>query len=159
MLKIVTIKKLTYEDIFEMLLTRATRNRRFLQSMIAMASRMDVEQGSLKSSFDYLISETYITNQEKESRQILIDLSIDPWDRLKEDLDFWIGTQLDLEDQTYSMLPWLEKIKESVTAEEAFRHLSDMNDAIGGVVPSCLDIGSERWLDVQIERIEVDGLG
>ena len=159
MLKVITLKKITANDIIEMLLNRMEHERRFFQSMIRLSSSMGNEPNSLVAApLKFLASDEHPKQKDTETRWLLHELTLHPWDRLRKDLDFWIGTQVGVVEDEYTMLPWLERAKKAETVEEALRHISDMNDALGDVVPASLDLTTDRWADVSVERVPIDGI-
>jgi hypothetical protein len=149
-MKMITFERLTEEDITLLLMLRMDRETKSLQDILKM-------EGSLGEQMrKHITSPIYRRRKNIEVENLVRDLRIDPWDRLKGSLDYWIGTQVGQEDQTYSMLPWLEKAKQAATGEEALRHISDMNDALGGVIPESLDLTSDRWADVIVKVVKLE---
>jgi hypothetical protein len=148
-MKMITFKKLTEEDITLLLMLRMDDERKHIQSILGWKGEMG------ESMRKHFRSDHYRRRKNIEVEALVRDLRIDPWDRLKESLDFWIGTQVGQEDQTYSMLPWLEKAKQARTGEEALGHLSEMHDALGDCIPASLDLTTDRWADVTIESLDL----
>lgn len=147
-MKKVTFEKLTEKDITLLLMMRMDQQTKTTQSILKMEGAMGDHMRK------HIASPFYRRRRNAEVEALVRDLKMDPWDRLKESLDYWIGTEAGEEDQTYSMLPWLEKAKRATTGEEALRHISDMHDALGDVIPDSLDLRSDRWADVTVKVVD-----
>ena len=148
-MKMITFKRLTEEDITLLLMLRMDDERKHIQSILGWKGEMGEQMRK------HIRSDHYRRRKNIEVENLVRDLRIDPWDRLKDSLDYWIGTQVGQEDQTYSMLPWLEKAKQATTGEEALRHISDMHEALGDVIPESLDLTSDRWADVTVKVVDL----
>jgi|TARA_R110000824_G_scaffold48399_3_gene136692 hypothetical protein len=148
-MKIITLKKLNASDIIQLLMARMVKERKQTQRLLNM------QGGELWENLrKHSASDAYLRHRERETEALVRDLQLHPWDRLKEDLDFWIGTQVGQANNEYSMLPWLEKAKWASTVEEALIIISDMHDALGDCIPESLDITTDRWCDVTVQEFD-----
>jgi len=148
-MKMITFNRRTEQDITLLLMLRMDQEAKNTQRVLNMEGPLGEHMRK------HMASPNYRRRKNIEVENLVRDLRIDPWDRLKESLDFWIGTQVGQEDQTYSMLPWLEKAKQARTGEEALGHISEMCDALGDVIPESLDLTTDRWCDVAIESLDL----
>jgi len=84
--------------------------------------------------------------------------SIHPVRRLLEILDTWIAFEEEGDpNDDYSMWPWLNAAKIALRSETeegdqmAFEHIAEMNEALGQLVPTSLDLSDYRWGDVVVD--------
>ena len=120
-------------------------------------ARLGTKTGTFHGLLEGMKTDRFAKRRQEDDERLLVLLSSHPVDRLWETLDFWIDNQREVAfteedwEEDWSMLPWLEAAMWALLHGEwaqAFQHLHEMKEQLGGLVPACLNLSDDRWGDV-----------
>ena len=114
-----------------------------------------------RSTYLYLISPKSVSRFERSLEAFKADYALLPADRLKRRLRRWICIQE--EDLQYgevdgNLLRWMLPAYKAVSEDRvnlAFRIVARIEEESGSPVPMDLDLNSDEWLDVRVQRVSI----